>query len=514
MRWTWQLLLASGFLLNIGCRTNPVIIPVGHLPNESQPIDAAMTSQLMQTSFAEPSSNSNEAPKSKYLELPKALTGGKIEAIKPPRFDPNSSQSEREKQIQAAYPALPTVPNSQIPASSSNQLSLIACQETALASSPVIRKAQADADVAYGLTIQAGLHPNPTVGWQADQWQPKGGSVVPSNAGQQGGFINQLIKTFGKLQLSQTVAGFDYLNALIAVRKAKVDVMARVRVAFFQVLVMQESVRIHQALVTMTDEVYQLQLKQLLAGEAAGYEPLQLYAQAVQMRTLLNQAEASYLAAWRQLAAAMADPEAAPVRVEGKIDTEVPKYTHDKLANRIREQQTELLSARNSITQATVNLRLQQRLPYPDLQTNTVIQHDSVSKNDQFNLQLGVSLPLFDRNQGNIRAAQAQIIRANEDLQAKQNELLGQVGEAFGRYETHRVSTENYRDRILPNLTQAYQALIRRYQFEEKISFNDIVVAQQNLAQAYETYLMSLENQWKAIIDLANIAQIDDLYQP
>ena len=55
--------------------------------------------------------------------------------------------------------------------------------------------------------------------------------------------------------------------------------------------------------------------------------------------------------------------------------------------------------------------------------------------------------------------------------------------------------------------------MVRRYQAEpDKVGFNDIVVAQQNLGLALQQYVSAIEAQWKAIVDLANLSQQDDLY--
>ena len=75
--------------------------------------------------------------------------------------------------------------------------------------------------------------------------------------------------------------------------------------------------RLHIQPAAMADEVYRLQLRQLAAGEAAGYEPLQLYAQAVQARNALALARANYHANWRQLAAALGRPDLPPTPLAG-----------------------------------------------------------------------------------------------------------------------------------------------------------------------------------------------------
>lgn len=120
---------------------------------------------------------------------------------------------------------------------------------------------------------------------------------------------------------------------------------------------------------------------------------------------------------------------------------------------------------------------------------------------------------MWDRNQGNVRAANARVGRAVADLAATENDLSARLAEAFGRYQANRATAERYRDRIIPNLTRAYRALVRRYQVEpDKVGFNDIVTAQQNLAQALQAYLAALDAQWQAVVDVASIGQLDELY--
>jgi cobalt-zinc-cadmium efflux system outer membrane protein len=177
------------------------------------------------------------------------------------------------------------------------------------------------------------------------------------------------------------------------------------------------------------------------------------------------------------------------------------------------EQHTDLLTARNALVKAQTNLTLQRRIPIPDVTVNNTQQHDNATGNYQFNLQLGIPIPLFDRNQGNIRSAYAQIASATEKLTASQYDLTGRLAEAFTRYDSNKAIADNYRDRVLPSLNQAYASIIRRYQVEpDKVGFNDIVVAQQNLATALQAYLAALGAQWQAVVDVGNLSQQDDLY--
>jgi cobalt-zinc-cadmium efflux system outer membrane protein len=448
------------------------------------------------------------------LRLPPELPGASASPLSMPLPRP-TTRAEREAAVRSLLPPEEPLGSEIQPAlpPTGRPWTLADLQELAKANSPVLRRAAADVTAARGAVIQAGLHPNPTVGYEADQVQP-GPTPGKNNAGQQGGFINQLIKTGGKLQLAQAVALMDQFNAELALRRAEVDLAAAVRTHYFGALVAQESLTVNRALVRLSDEVYRVQIAQVGAGQAAPYEPVQLYVQAVQARNALIAARNRYVSAWKQLAAALGRPELPPTALAGRADAPVPHYAYDEAAARVAAAHTDVLSAENTIVRARYALRLAEVNRLPDLQTNTVVQHDNAAGNDQFNLQVGFALPIFDRNQGNILQAKGQLERAIHDLAATRNDLIRQLAAAFERYETNRRQLTNDRDKILPNLVRVYRAIYLRYQQEpDKIAFSDIVVAQQNLATALATYLSDLNDQWAAVVDVANLLQTDDLYE-
>src|SRR5262249_21324387 len=149
----------------------------------------------------------------------------------------------------------------------------------------------------------------------------------------------------------------------------------------------------------------------------------------------------------------------------------------------------------------------------PDLNTNVVVQHDNAAGNDQFNLQLGFPIPVFDRNQGNIHQAKSQLGRAIADLDATRNDLTARLADAFERYQNGRGLIANYRDPILPAQVQAYRALRRRYNQEAgAVSFGDVVQAQQTLAGLVTSYLQALADQWTAVVNFATLLQAEELY--
>ena len=105
--------------------------------------------------------------------------------------------------------------------------------------SPLIRQAAADVEAARGTAIQAGLHPNPHVGYQADDIN------TGSTAGYQGVGISQTISTGGKLKLARNAACMDLENARLTLSRTQYDLATQVRSNYFAVLVALERFRVN-----------------------------------------------------------------------------------------------------------------------------------------------------------------------------------------------------------------------------------------------------------------------------
>src|SRR5438552_460935 len=159
------------------------------------------------------------------LRIPLELPGADAPELRLPQ-DP----AERKKALDQLYAQLPPLGQLPKPAPGPNgrPLALADLQQLAQANSPVLRRAAADVEAARGTAIQAGAYPNPTFGYEGDTIGT--GSGTPgAGGGYQGGFVEQVIKTAGKLKLAQAAATMDWLNAELALRRAQSDLAGQVR---------------------------------------------------------------------------------------------------------------------------------------------------------------------------------------------------------------------------------------------------------------------------------------------
>jgi cobalt-zinc-cadmium efflux system outer membrane protein len=446
----------------------------------------------------------------KELFVPPELPGANVPPLQWPT--PEEGPARREAAAERLFPELPLVSPEPQPLAGPNgqPLTLTDLQQLAMVTSPTIREAEADLKAAQGAFIQAGAYPNPNVGYEEDTGNDGG------TAGFQGGFIEQVVKTAGKLKLAQAAAQMDVLNADLAVKAAKSTVASQVRSGYFAVLVAQENLKISRALVRLTDEIYQREVAGLRFGQVAPYEPVPFRVLANQGRMAYIQALNRYYSAWHQLAAAVGRPDMPPTQLAGRPDMPLPVYRYDAVLARVLGQHTDVLTAQNSIQKARYNLRLTQVTPISDVDVRAVVQKDFTTAPFLIahTLTVGVTVPVWDQNKGNIIQAQGNLLHAVEDVHRVRDDLTTRLSDAFERYENNRVLLEYYRDRILPDQVFLFRQLYTRFRGPgEGLTLIDISTAQQNLATSLATYLTTLAALWTAVSDVAGLLQTDDLFQ-
>lgn len=506
--WLGGLLLVGGCCYPVRDQVDAALCHLATCPVDVGPA----ASEIIQTGHAAPDA---EAPPPRQLkerlQIPPGLPGAEAPALQLPSFDPANPKA-REAAIQRLYPNLPDVGTAStgLPSPTGQPLSLSDLQQLAITNNPTLRQAAAEVEAAKGNAIQAGLYPNPRAGYEADQFNQGG------TAGMQGAFVEQTIVTAGKLKLAQAAASMDVANAELRFQQVQADVAAQVRGGYFGVLVAQENVRVSRALADFTDEVYRIQVERVQGGQSAAYEPLQLRVLAVQARADLVRARNRQTAAWKELAAALGLPAMPLTELAGPVDMPIPVYSYDQILHWVLSHHTDVLTAQNTVQRARYNLRLAQVRPVPDVDFRVMLQKDFTTYPflAVTSVQVGMPVPVWDKNQGNIIAAQGQLLRASEEAHRVRNNLTARLAEAFERYDNNRILLRYYRDQILPDQVRTYRGAFQRHMQEpDKIGFAEVVVAQQTLATSVTAYVGTLGNLWLAVTDLSRLLQTNDLFQ-
>ena len=80
------------------------------------------------------------------------------------------------------------------------------------------------------------------------------------------------------------------------------------------------------------------------------------------------------------------------------------------------------------------------------------------------NVEIGVPIPMWDRNQGAIKQAGADLSHAIDDIPRPRLDLLNKLADAMERYRTNRAQVDVYLKQILPDRVRAYRGLVQQTQ--------------------------------------------------
>lgn len=119
-------------------------------------------------------------------------------------------------------------------------------------------------------------------------------------------------------------------------------------------------------------------------------------------------------------------------------ENDIQKYIQLKTLDEIKSEafanRPELLIIQQNKTLAEQYLKYQKRLAVPDINVFTSYTQRSGAFNNEINAGFSIPLPFWNRNHGNIKTSQFKIKEAEYDLQAKQNEMISELQNAFLLY--------------------------------------------------------------------------------
>ncbi|MCJ8211161.1 TolC family protein [Mucilaginibacter sp. RS28] len=119
-----------------------------------------------------------------------------------------------------------------------------------------------------------------------------------------------------------------------------------------------------------------------------------------------------------------------------------PSTTADlNLQNLIDQAKTnrpDYLSNQYQLNSATHNLAYQKALAVPDVTLGVSYDKNSSYAPNYYGLQIGIPLPLFNRNQGNIKSAKYDVMSQQATVQESELRLRNDVAEAVNQYKLNQ----------------------------------------------------------------------------
>ena len=419
----------------------------------------------------------------------------------------------RHGEIQPLQPVYPRMGRAQQAAEK-----LFTLQEALLVASesnPTLRQAEAEIRAAQSRRQQVGLYPNPTLGYTGDEI--RGGSI---NGGKQGFFIEQSIVTARKLGRSRDVLAQEIRLAEIEAEEQKLRVQSAVKTAYYRVLAAQELLDARRDLSKIEVDHAETQRHLFNTGQADESEVLEAEIEAERMQLLAHTQENTLREEWKSLAAVIGSPDFPQAVVAGDLEHNWPEINEEEIIDTIAAQSPATQIASTAAARAKSEIVRAKSQSIPDVQLRGGLEYNNEPLGTvphaigwEGLAEVGVQIPIFNRNQGNIASAGADAERAKLEQQRVSLTLRERAATVVDEYANAKLMAAEYREEMLPRAKKAYTLMLDKYG-EMLAAYPRVLDTQRKLYTLQAEYILSLEGLWTTGIALEGFLLTDGLEAP
>ena len=165
------------------------------------------------------------------------------------------------------------------------------------------------------------------------------------------------------------------------------------------------------------------------AKEVSEVDVLRARVEANSAQLQLAAARKAHDAAWRQLAMVVGMPSMQPKSLANKLDDALPILSWDEIAAEPLSLSPQVAHARSGVDRARGVLSRACAGRTPNIETGASVRYNDDSNDTTLSLQVGMPLAIYDRNQGSIMKAQAELVAAQRNVERVQLLLQDQLSD-------------------------------------------------------------------------------------
>jgi outer membrane protein, heavy metal efflux system len=342
-----------------------------------------------------------------------------------------------------------------------NAISLAELEDLALKNNPTLIQAKAHIDDENGEALQAGLYRNPAASYSGDLM----GLPGPGNGlGEfQGGIVEQEIILGGKLKLSREKYKARAQAAVKQAEAQKVRVLNDVRINFYRALAARERFHVQNELLKSQHDRWLTINEMLNVGEAnqSDLHEANVLLEKQRLKVLEADNERQFL--WQVLCTSVGVD--IPFRgLSGELAGDSRPILWDQALKELLEHSPQMAEAHAKLKSDEITLQREKRQMIPDVVVAGGAGYDRLDRGFAAKATVNVvNLPLFDRNQGTILQAQADLDRQRAQIKLTELLLKRELARQYWTYTTAMQHVLSYQSLILPEAQKRYVRVLNGY---------------------------------------------------
>jgi len=195
------------------------------------------------------------------------------------------------------------------------------------------------------------------------------------------------------------------------------------------------------------------------------------------------------------LAGIVGKSDLADIRVEGSLTEDPPPLDWDASLERVYQNSPELRRAYAALAEARCDVARQRAGRVSDIEVGGAVAYNAASEYTEATVAVGIPVKLFDRNQGNIAAAESRFVAARREVDRARLELYHRLADVFRGYQVAREQAETFRRSVLPKAKMSLELTQEGFRHQES-SYLELLNAQQTFLSSNLDYVEALETVW------------------
>jgi outer membrane protein, heavy metal efflux system len=363
-----------------------------------------------------------------------------------------------------------------------SRLSLGEVTRAVLDSNPAIKEAESRWQAAIHRVRQANAWDDPRI---AGESRVRRFVDIPPNAFMdQTLAIEQLIPITGKNLVRGRIAGAEALSAFEEARRTQLEVIAKARSTYFQLANAYDQLDINNKNLTSLKQIADISRFRYEAGLESAANVLVAETDYSKLQEARRDLERNLSDAQSQLNALMNRDAFAPVGVPVTATVNHAHLSASRLQAITLAQRPEVQMARAKIDGEKSKLQLAHRawIPDPAIAIKGQRYNDAAEAVSELDAGLSFTIPWVNpgKYSAGVREARANVAAAEQGLEREQKEALRLLRDQLAKIETFHHHVELFRDKLVPQAEQAFEATQLSYE-SGKATFLDWISAQRNL---------------------------------
>ncbi|MFN2514571.1 MAG: TolC family protein [Pyrinomonadaceae bacterium] len=364
----------------------------------------------------------------------------------------------------------------------------------AIKNNPTLAQAEAGIRAAEGRRRQAGLFPNPIVGYFGEELSFR----AAGETSEHGVFVEQMIPLGGKLSKSRRIFAREKEQAESLAETQRLRVLNSIRMLYYDALGAQRLLELRTDLSRLANEAVEITRELYNVGQADRPDQLEIEIEAQRAEIDLLRALNDREQVWRMLAAMVNNPELKPARLVGNLEEVGTAFDQEAIIMTLLRDSPEIRTSQAGVERARAVLSRARAERIPDLfvrggiaYNNERLDRDNRKIGAEGVIEVGVNVPIFNRNQGGIAAAEAELAIGERELDRLQLVLRSRLASAFRAYRNAAQMVEKYRTQVLPRARQAYEMYLSSFR-QMAAAYPQVLIAQRTLFQVEAEYARAL----------------------